>query len=288
MTIQNYSSASFGNKSNSLLSSLLSKPISKPSSAHKKKPSFHLNQHLLQSSIALININRQKFPNTIIPIKSSHHRINWQWSPTPSSAMLSDDQKSVCFHSECESCFETDAVSGNKPLKPNAFTYWEITVLNNEQLNGSSIQIGIGNKNARMNTVGYLNLLGMDENSYGLSHTGQAWHKNESRQVCDKWDKGTCQSGPITIGCLFNGFNGQLSYFKNGVCLGVAFEGIDMKESLYPMMSSTVAKSCLRLDFVCESFPSLKEMCRKIILSDQRVQFDNENLPKSLIKFLKV
>lgn len=266
------------NKSNSILSQILNKPIIKKEV--KKSDLTKLNQHLLQSSIDLVNVKRYE-PKTINPpVASAYHKIHWEWMPTQESTVLSKDKSSVCFHAECESCFETDAICGNKPLKRNAYTYWEVTILNNPS-NGTSMQIGIGNNNARLNTLGYLNLLGIDKNSYGVSHTGQAWHKNASKKFCSAWNE-----PQVTIGCLFDGYKRQLSYYKNGVCLGIAFENIDMSEKLFPMLSSTVAQSVFRLEFVCETFPTLKDLCRKRVLNE-RIELANQSLPVSVLNFLR-
>ncbi len=291
MTIQDYSTSSSSRstpsfaKTSVLLSSLLNKPIAK--AVHTKKASLRLNKHLLQSSIDIAKLARHKFSSEI-PIKSAHHRVNWQWSGSNDEAVvLSGDKKTVVFHPECESCFETDAVRGDKPLKAKAFTYWEVTVLNNVNLNGTSVQIGIGNQRAKVNSIGYLNLLGVDKNSYGLTHDGQAWHSGRPKNFCQAWSK-DMNNQTITIGCLFNGFTGQLSYYKNGVLLGVAFESIDMSESLYPMVSSTVAQSGFRLELACETFPSLKDMCRSSVVNCQRFNLEKEVLPRSVLEFLKV
>jgi SPRY domain-containing SOCS box protein 3 len=281
MTILGSSSTGI-NKSSSILGSILQKSITRKP-VNKSIALRNINSERLQNSIELVNkikkTNIKQQPLNV-PIKSGYHKIDWQWSQSTESTILSNDKKSVCFHAECESCFETDAVRGNKPLKRNAFTYWEVNILN-EHLNGTSMQIGIGNKNAHFNTIGYLNLLGSDKNSYGLTHTGQLWHRNEGTKFCESWNE-----PEAIIGCLFNGYNGQLSYYKNGKCLGVAFKNIDMNENLYPMISSTIAQSAFRLGFVCETFPSLKDLCRKSIV-EQRISTFNENLPRTVLSFLK-
>jgi len=42
-----------------------------------------------------------------------------------------------------------------------------------------------------------------------------------------------------TIGLLFDGPRATLTYFKDGVCLGPAFTGIDTNQKLYPAICST-------------------------------------------------
>lgn len=278
LSLNNSSSSSMSNKSNSILSQILNKPIVKKEV--KKFDRIELNQHLLQASIDLVNVKRYEPKPCSPPVRSAYHKINWQWVPAQESTVLSKDNASVCFHAECESCFETDAIRGDKPLKRNAFTYWEVTILSNSS-NGTSMQIGIGNNKARLNTMGYLNLLGIDKNSYGISHTGHAWHQNASEKFCSAWNE-----PQVTIGCLFDGYKRQLGYYKNGVCLGVAFENIDMSEDLFPMLSSTVAQSVFRLEFVCETFPSLKDLCRKRVLNE-RIELTNQILPASVLNFVR-
>jgi SPRY domain-containing SOCS box protein 3 len=268
-------------QSSSILGSILQKPIQRKP-VNKSNALRHINSERLQNSIELVNTKKTNFSKKehYIPIKSGYHKIDWEWSESSESTIFSNDKKSVVFHAECESCFETDAIRGNKPLKRNAYTYWEVNILN-ENLNGTSIQIGIGNKNANLSTIGYLNLLGSDRNSYGLTHNGQLWHRNETTKFCGSWNE-----SDSVIGCLFNGYNGTLSYYKNGLCLGVAFKNIDMSEYLYPMVSSTIAQSGFRLGFVCETFPCLRDLCRKSIV-ERKISTLNENLPRNVLSFLK-
>lgn len=286
MTILDLNASAINTKvNNSFLNMALKKPITKSTINSKSTSLSHLNRQLIAASIDLVNVKQTTTKSTKIPIKSAYHKIDWQWQPSGvESTIFSNDRKSVCIHAECESCFETDAVRGNQPLKKNAFTYWEVTVLAHK-LGGTSVQIGVGNNKARLNTLGYMHLLGRDSNSYGLSHTGQKWHQNESQKFCEVWNNS--DDTEITIGCLFNGYNGQLSYFKNGVFLGIAFSDIDMKESLYPMVSSTVAQSVFRLNNVYETFPSLKDLCRKKILSEG-IQLKGQLLPETILNFLRI
>lgn len=292
MTILNFSTSTINatkSINNSFLSMALKKPIAKSTTATSKSISLsNLNRQLLAASIDLVN-TKQVATTTIkqgkVPIKSGYHKIDWQWRPSGvESTIFSNDKKSVCFHAECESCFETDAVRGNQALKRNAFTYWEVTV-STHKLNGTSVQIGVGNNKARLNSLGYMHLLGSDINSYGLSQTGQKWHQNEASKFGEAWNN--TDDAEVTIGCLFNGYNGQLSYFKNGVFMGVAFKDIKMNESVYPMVSSTVGQSVFRLENVYETFPSLKDLCRKKILGE-RMQLNDQMLPATVLDFLRI
>ena len=47
-----------------------------------------------------------------------------------------------------------------------------------------------------------------------------------------------------TIGLYFDGVAGTLTYYKDGMCLGVAFTGLqDVTEPLYPIVCSTAYRT---------------------------------------------
>lgn len=281
MTILGFSSStsSIGNKNCSLLSLALKKPIAKKETK-KHQQARHIDPSLLKSSSILVNKRNLDQNPSRVPINSAYHKINWQWTSASESLLISDDSKSVCIHSDCQSCFETEAVRGGTPLKRQAFTYWEVSILN-ENLSGTSIQIGLGNRDASTKAFGYLNLLGSDSNSYGLSHDGRIWHANQINNFCGPWNE-----SQVKIGCLFNGFTGKLSFFKNGTPLGVAFENIDMTKDWFPMVSSTAVQSGFRFECVYESFPSLMDICRKAVLKNQ-MKLSREAVPVSVLNFLQ-
>jgi len=282
MTILELSSSANITKPYSLLSMVLNKPIVK----HKLQKQRHFGNkpHLIASCLAQLNNRPQPRVNQRQIPFDSYHALEWQWqydkvNDDDEAPLLSNDLKSVCFHLDCHSCFETSAVRGNKELKRNALTYWEVTVLN-DKCNGTSLMIGVGTKKAKLNSIGYLNLLGIDQQSWGLSHNGLLWHDNKSSKYCEPFSQ-----GPVTIGCLFNGFNGQLSYFRNGKCMGVAFDNVGRLEPVFAMISSSCAQSVFRLESACETFPSLKQLCKQSVYSS-KIQTENECLPATVVDFL--
>lgn len=276
MTILDLITCPHGMKPNHELNLLLSKPSMK---VNAKK--VNINQMAVKKNINWLTEQIQqanKKPKTTVPI-NTNFQLEWQWKSNSSDSVLSSDMKSVCLHADCSSCFETCGVRGNKPLKRNALTYWEVTILN-KACSGTSLMIGVGTSEASLTSSGYLNLLGNDQCSWGLAHTGTTWHNNESTPYCNQFEA----TGPVTIGCMFDGYNGTLAYYKYGKCLGVAFKDMfRLKEPLYPMVSSTVAQSVFRIDVVYQSFPTLLELSRQSVL-DNKLEFSD--LPRSIVNYL--
>lgn len=68
---------------------------------------------------------------------------------------------------------------------------------------------------------------------------------------------------------------GTLTYFKDGKCLGVAFKGLNkVKEPLYPMISSTAAKTEMVLENTRRDFVNLQDRCRVVIARRMRSKKD--------------
>jgi len=276
MTILDLITCPHGMKPNHELNSLLNS--SKPSmKTHKKSI---INKQAIKKNINWLTNESKAIKK--IPIEK-HFKLDLQWDLNETNNLeLSDNKKSVCFHSECASCFETNGVRSNKPLKRNALTYWEITLLN-KNLNGTSLMIGVGTKQASLNKTGYLNLIGSDQSSWGLTHTGMIWHANQSTKFCDSFQTSNNNNNDTitTIGCLYDGYNGQLSFYKNGIFLGIAFN--NLFDEIYPMCSSTVTQSVFRMDVCYQSFPSLEELCVQQVLKNK---IDYNGLPKSIVHYL--
>lgn len=82
---------------------------------------------------------------------------------------------------------------------------------------------GIGTEQAQLHANSFTNLLGADAHSWGLSHKGIVWHAGTGVRFtkCFKENLAT------TIGLLFDGIDGTLTYYKDGVCLGIAFRELN-------------------------------------------------------------
>lgn len=258
----------------SVLSSLLSSSVSSLS----PNQSGLLNPKL-ESKTELEKVLNTKL--TCFNLPRNYKQINWTWSKQKSEKILySNDSKSVCLHAFCSGCFQTEAIRVEQELKRNAYTFWQVEV-SREALSGTSTMIGVGRARIELNSNGYLNLLGQDENSWALSTKGYLFHNGMSFKFCEQFS----DENSIQIGCLFDGFNGRLSYFVNGRFIGVAFDNISLNEPVYAMVSSTVSSSVFRLQFACEHFASLQEICRsKIIQSNQAID-KSILMPKIILDF---
>ena len=154
----------------------------------------------------------------------------------------------------------TAAVRGDKILNDGIY-YWEVKV--SQRLFGTSMMFGIGTANTRLHVDAFVNLLGEDQWSMGLSHKGLAWYNGTWKQ----YTKPFRENEATTIGLLFNGPKGTLTYYKDGECLGVAFEGLHrIEQNLYPIIASTAAKTEMTLTNCRRCFTSLQDRCRHVIL----------------------
>lgn len=80
--------------------------------------------------------------------------------------------------------------------------------------------IGFGTKNVRLHyeNFDYVNLIGNDNESWGISHRGELWHSGVSKSYCEPFfDKNN------RIGALINTYDKTISFFLNGKYLGIAF-----------------------------------------------------------------
>ena len=150
---------------------------------------------------------------------------------------------------------------------------------------------GIGTKNARLHVDAFVNMLGENSESWGLSHKGLLWHAGNYKQ----YTKSFKENNSTTIGLYFDGIAGTLTYYKDGVNLGVAFTGLaDVEEPLYPIICSTAAKTEMALGVTKREFVSIQDRCRSVILrhlsvkDGQRIeeQIDQLELPRTLKRFI--
>ncbi|XP_031554497.1 SPRY domain-containing SOCS box protein 3-like [Actinia tenebrosa] len=209
---------------------------------------------------------------------------DWTWDTDNRSpdVFLCLDNKIACFHIDpVDMSTGTAAVRGNK-----AFThgqhYWEVKL---SDVYGTSVMVGVGTKDAVLHTNNYeyVNLIGKDSQSWGLSHKGEIWHNGKKRKFCEPFFDST------VIGILLDMDQGTLSYFKNNELLGVAFSGLcESTSELYPIVSSTATESEVEIGDRSCKYMSLQDQCWKTILKHvSEDKTESLPLPPTLCKYLK-
>ena len=124
-----------------------------------------------------------------------------------------------------------------------------------------------------MRNLFVFNSPGQDEKSWGLSYKGKIYHNGTSKKYCEPFfDAGT------RIGLLLDMVKGTLSFYKNGVHLGVAFTGLT-GSPLYPVVSSTSSQTEVKVGSRSCRYLSLQEKCiARIRCSLKNIQL-TEDLP---------
>lgn len=164
---------------------------------------------------------------------------DWVWDKESKSsgASLSCSDRMVGFHSEY-SC-GTAAVRGSRALSDGQH-FWEIKMTS--PVYGTDMMVGIGTSEVNLDQFRYsfCSMLGTDEDSWGLSYTGQLHHKGSKVNFSSRFGQGSI------IGVHLDTWHGTLSFYKNRRCIGVAATHLQNKR-LYPMVCSTAAKSSMKL-----------------------------------------
>lgn len=208
---------------------------------------------------------------------------NWTWSLEDKSheVRLKGPKRRIAhFHPNWSN--GTAGVRGTKILNQGRY-YWELNV--SQRIFGTSMMFGIGTIEARLHVDAFVNMLGENNQSWGLSHKGFLWHDGQYRQ----YTKSFKENISTTIGILFDGIAGTLTYYKDGHNLGVAFHGLDsIKKPLYPIICSTAAKTEMALGVTKREFSSIQDRCRAVILRhlNHKDQIEHLELPRTLKKFI--
>lgn len=186
---------------------------------------------------------------------------DWSWNENDKSheiVLSGQNLDHVKFHPSWS--VGTAAVRGTKALPRACRSYWEISL--QQPFYGTSIMFGVGTKRARLHVDSFVNLLGEDSESMGLSHKGLLWHEGTSRE----YSRPFLDRKSALISILFDGLRGTLTYYKDGESMGVAFWGLDqISADLYPMVASTAAKIEMRLVKTRRSFISLQDRCGALV-----------------------
>jgi SPRY domain-containing SOCS box protein 3 len=193
----------------------------------------------------------------------------WKWSKLNSSIIL--------FHPRVSS--STQVILADRPLPLNGKHYWEIYM---PAVYGTSIMFGIATNKQKLISSNFIDLIGIDEHGWALSHHGLLWHKGISRSYLIKSFE---LLKPILVGLEFDADARTLSYIINNQSMGIAFHSIPKNLPIYPAVSSTSAQCTMILKHCCQICSSLREICFKMIKS--KILIENLNyqlLPNHLIK----
>ncbi|XP_056630939.1 SPRY domain-containing SOCS box protein 3 [Diorhabda carinulata] len=197
----------------------------------------------------------------------------WTWDrreKSPEVRLHGPGLRIAHFHPNWSS--GTAGVRGTKVLN-NGRYFWELHL--SRRIFGTSMMFGIGTKKARLHADSFTNLLGKDNQGWGLSHKGLLWHSGRWTH----YTKPFRENVPTKIGILFDGIAGTVTYYKDEKCLGIAFRGLnEIKEPLYPVICSTAAKTEMLLDSMKRDFVNLQDRCRAVIIKRVKNKEDLEKL----------
>lgn len=186
---------------------------------------------------------------------------SWTWNRrerSPEVKLFGSSCNIAHFHPNWSS--GTAGVRGTRVLN-NGKYFWELRL--SHRIFGTSMMFGIATRGARLHVDSFTNLLGEDSNGWGLSHKGLLWHGG----TWYHYTKPFRENEATTVGILFDGVNGTLTYYKDGKCLGVAFRGLnEIKDNLFPMVCSTAAKTEMTLAGMKRDFVNLQDRCRAVII----------------------
>lgn len=122
---------------------------------------------------------------------------NWCWNRRDRShevKLYGPNLRVARFHTNWSS--GTAGVRGTRALSVGRY-YWEICI--GKRIFGTSMMFGVATRRARLHADTFTNLLGEDDQGWGLSHKGLLWHNG-------KWSHFTkpfSENEPTTIGKFF-------------------------------------------------------------------------------------
>lgn len=111
------------------------------------------------------------------------------------------------------------------------------------------------------------------------------WHNGKWKEYTKPFQE-NCST---RIGCLFDGQNGTITFYKDGKSLGIAFSGLNkIKENLYPTISSTAAQSQFILTITRREYLNLQDRCREVIRQNYCLQLSKWKLflPNRIFSYL--
>ena len=121
----------------------------------------------------------------------------------------------------------------------------------------------------------HIYFVGSDCYGWGLSYKGFLWHNGQKVRFCAPF-----YAENTVIGFHLNLYEGQLTIYKDGVCLGVAAEGLHLlNEQVFPAASSTSIETEVELGCTTFKHLSLQEKCFLNIARSVKRKADVDVLP---------
>uniref|UniRef100_A0A1L8E336 Putative spry domain in the suppressor of cytokine signaling 3 n=1 Tax=Nyssomyia neivai TaxID=330878 RepID=A0A1L8E336_9DIPT len=167
--------------------------------------------------------------------------FEWSWDTTIPHPDSYINDGLVIFHPVYSQ--GTAMVRGNVPLRMGMCHYWEIKMMS--PVSGTDMMVGVGTDKVDLTSHQYSfgSTIGLDDQSWGYSYRGVVLHRSRSYFYAKKFTQGSI------VGVLLNLRRGTMEFYINRVPQGEAFHDLptDPEVKLYPLLSSTAAKSHMKL-----------------------------------------
>ncbi|KAK2583536.1 hypothetical protein KPH14_009491 [Odynerus spinipes] len=189
------------------------------------------------------------------------HEWAWDDNFVSTTSELCERNLEVRFHPQFS--IGTAVVRGNTPMTKGRHHFWEIKMVT--PVYGTDVMVGVGTDKVDLTGIGetFCSLLGRDRESWGFSYKGYIQHGGETRVYSGCFGQGSL------VGVHLDTWKGTLQFFLNRKPLGIAFTGL-RNTVLYPMVSSTAAKSKIRITYCCSMPVSLQMDCLSMLRPSQR------------------
>ena len=199
---------------------------------------------------------------------------NWSWNVDKKAkeVTLCDKNKDKATFPRKLSCCASGIV-GTQALESKTH-YWEVTV-SNEMPATTLLGICTAGAEADLTTLMCARDIMMNEECWMLLSSGMLRQDGKLRRF-----KGFHDKQDTVVGMLLNRTQGTLSYFVDGVPLGVAFRGIqNVAQPLYPIVASSHCTEITLGTRISNSSGSLQDRCRTAIMDQLSSKADVQYLP---------
>ena len=216
---------------------------------------------------------------------------NWTWTDDPRPCVVSDDTTAFCDRvSFVLPSLRPRTLRGTKMLNSDAH-YWEMK-LNRVDIFALNVHVGIVGRGKPLSPDRELasrdRIRTQDQKPerWGLSSKGYLYPKHHARV------QGTySQVFPrqTVIGLLLDRREGTLSYYQDGVPLGVAFTIPNYLDyELFPAVWNINTRTYLKIGRRLMSLNNLQERCRATIVEElsEKTDIDLLNLPTTIKDYL--